>query len=188
MDVRLLGAPSRCDLLARPDPDRCPSQRTGRVDRADRTVQRARLGKRVHRASRRARVPAYDEDRRHNLRQPVVPVNDSRVHCGMTRLCERPDRGYWETSLWIAVASSAVPVDILDDIEDVQARSSLDNDQVRRIDASQARTLPGSTVISIIAGSISSTRQPSLKLTRISSCWMRRGPQSPGSRSLKQSM
>lgn len=60
--------------------------------------------------------------------------------------------------------------------------------QIRAIDASQARALPGSIVISILDGSIASTSQPSTKLSRISSCRMRRGPQSPGSRSLKHSM
>ena len=60
--------------------------------------------------------------------------------------------------------------------------------QIRAIDASQARALPGSIVISILDGSIASTSQPSTKLSRISSSRMRRGPQSPGSRSLKHSM
>ncbi|MGH7703996.1 MAG: YibE/F family protein [Gemmatimonadales bacterium] len=46
----------------------------------------------------------------------------------------------------------------------------------------------GSMVMSNWAGSIDSTRHPSAKLVRISSLVTRRGPQSPGSMSLKASM
>jgi len=59
---------------------------------------------------------------------------------------------------------------------------------VRVIAALHARTPAGSRVTSKVAASIESTRHPRAKLDLIS-CWrMRRGPQSPGWRSLKHSM
>ena len=54
--------------------------------------------------------------------------------------------------------------------------------------ASQARAPSGSIVISIWVGSIDWILHPSVKLDWISALLTRRGPQSPGCRSLKQSM
>jgi hypothetical protein len=60
--------------------------------------------------------------------------------------------------------------------------------QIRVIEARQAIAPLGSIVMSILAFSIESTCQPSAKLALISSLLTRLGPQSPGWRSLKQSM
>jgi hypothetical protein len=59
--------------------------------------------------------------------------------------------------------------------------------QVRAMAASQAWTAPRWTALSIITGSIESTRHPSAKAARISSWVIRRGPNTPGCRSLKHS-
>src|SRR5258708_2017410 len=58
-------------------------------------------------------------------------------------------------------------------------------DHVRVADTSHAWAPAGSTVTSILDGSIESTLHPSEKLALISAWLMRRGPQSPGWRSLK---
>ncbi len=60
--------------------------------------------------------------------------------------------------------------------------------QGRAIVVSQANTPARSNVTSMVAGSMDSTRQPPAKLARISSWLTRRGPKSPGCRSLKQRM
>jgi len=52
----------------------------------------------------------------------------------------------------------------------------------------QARAPAGSQVRSMTADSMDSILHPVENATRISSCVTRRGPQSPGWRSLKQSM
>jgi hypothetical protein len=54
--------------------------------------------------------------------------------------------------------------------------------------ASQARTPSEPIVVSISASSMESTRHPSAKLALISSYATRRGAESPGCSSLKQSM
>ena len=59
--------------------------------------------------------------------------------------------------------------------------------QVRVMVASQAWTAPRWTALSIITGSIESTRHPPAKAARISSWVIRRGPNTPGCRSLKHS-
>ncbi len=58
-------------------------------------------------------------------------------------------------------------------------------DQRRSIDASQACAPLSSIVTANIAGSIDLIDQPSTKAARSSACDTRRGPQSPGWRSLK---
>jgi hypothetical protein len=69
-----------------------------------------------------------------------------------------------------------------------RAGDGLATGQVRVTTDNQACAPLGSMVMSRTAASIVSTRHPSAKLVRISSRVTRRGPQSPGWRSLKHNM